>query len=700
MGSPERLSRKKSVEKPEAHPYVAIVGGPDEVDTKPETHPYAAIVGGSEEDPVGPEKETLAEHPYAAIIGGAEVTDMNPEEKKEDDIYHMVTEGMEEAKRPTLTGQDGSEAQIALGDGSSETGGMARIQQGEVARTGTAEHHMERLPRQTIRIPRPIILEAAYTDLGPVLPGQNDPEAQRDALRPASLTRYGNLAPFERPSQRVGAPGTTVKEGAFSAPTSEVQEQRRAKLAELREALVRIEQDEYAKVVGADTGAYYEAHQKALKEYDAARAEFIAGDISRYSQEQMELMKKRGEGHPGVFERSVAWMDKWKRGHPRTFKGISGALLGIGYVFPPAWVARHALTGMGAFLLSYETMRRTSLNGVFGRGGVKNRALQGLEKVKSENLPEELTRRMAALAAYARIQGYWDDVKGPYEQLNNMHRAQMEKMTQGLTPEEKEKVLAKYSSKQIRESRDAFDERLWKEELKKKGRVAGAVGVGALAGGLLNWLWGTPPVEKPSGTAGVNSAPWTGADVPPAEVKSAPWTGADVPPAEVGNAPWVGTDVPLEGGAEGAPWVGTDVPLESGAESAPWTGADIPSPSPEVLESIMEHIPAEHGLRPEYYDLIKDESAADFLGRGRFATSFDRQYPWPKVDGEYPGIIQSRISEIRVGPYVRLQGRMGEALAALSPEQVEAAKKLSVSEFLKQIMGTTRSAVGSASTSL
>lgn len=600
------------------------------------------------------------EHPYSAIVGDVPMqAKESPKNKKEDDIYSMVTEGMEDALSP-----EKKEGDITVRD----------------EKWTTAE-----APEK-----ENIIDYTQLLDHQPGLPGQDDLVAQEEALRPASLTRYGNLTPFERPSQR-------------EVPTPETQEKKRAELAALRAALVRIEQDEYAKVVGADTGVYYEAHQEALKEYDHARAEFIAGDIDRYSQEQFELMKKRGEGTPGKFGKWVANTDKFWRKHPIWKAGIGGALLGLGAFFAPALGVRSAFMGGAAFAGSHEKMRRLSLEGgMFGLiQGINKQSLKDLEQLGTKEMEE----RMAALAAYAKIQGYWNDVEGPYKKLQEAHTSKL-KMSQarGVLTD-----VHKYASEQITKSGAAFDERLWKEDLKKQGRMAGAVGAGALAGGLLKWLWGTPPeqppVPKPAGGAPLPS-PGRVPDAMPERLggEYEPRVSGDAPPIPTEAAQWVGTDVPANPPEPFEANYPEDVPVPKPYEpfEANYPEDTISStPSPEVLQNIMEQIPAAHGLRPEYYDLIKDRPVTDFLGRKMFSTSLDNQYPFPKTDGEYPWIVQTSIAHNRMMDYSRLQDRMGAALAALKsdPSELEAAKKLPVSEFLKQIMGTSRS-VGSRATSL
>lgn len=597
---------------------------------------------------------------------------------REDDIYSMVTEGMEdtsaastgEVKDAETLAMERAERLIARDKNMADVGAGAEDK-------GQQEKIVD------------------YTELSehkPGLPGQDDLAAQEEALGGTGAPttrdpaeRYGNLPPFQRPSER--------------ASTPEEQERRKADLVGLREKLVRVEQDDMAKFTGGESGAYYEKRQQAIEAYDKARAEFIAGDIGRYSQEQFELMKKRGEGTPGKFEKTIANADKFLRRHHILKFGISGALLGAGLFFPTALAVRQTLAGGGAFVGSYELMRRASLNGIpVLIQGIKKESLKNLQNLGAE----ELEKRMAALAAYAKVQGYWDDVEGPYKKLQEAHLVQIQK--------DGKIDVNKYASEQITKSREAFDERLWKEDLKKQARVAGAIGIGAATGGLFKWLFGTPKVPTGPGAAatvagdggehygtplpeGINKVPQPRV-IPRVDDYTPPSGGGTVGELEQVDVPQSSVPMP-DGAPENLPY-GHDY-----VDNGPPPDSTIQ----EALKNVVDYIPASHGLRPEYYDLIKDKSAADFLGRKMFSTSLDTQYPVPKYDSEYPWINQQAaripgISDIRMKAYMRLQDRMGAALGKLSdPDALDAAKKLSVSEFLKQIMGTAQS-VGSATTVL
>lgn len=90
------------------------------------------------------------------------------------------------------------------------------------------------------------------------------------------------------------------------------------------------------------------------------------------------------------------------------------------------------------------------------------------------------------------------------------------------------------------------------------------------------------------------------------------------------------------------------------------------------------------GLRPEYYELVKDMSVEEYLEKKGMPLNPKNGFPVPKVDGEYPWISQDRLAHNRWMDYERLKERMQEVIKSMPPDdKINALKGMTVEEFIK-----------------
>lgn len=408
-----------------------------------------------------------------------------------------------------------------------------------------------------------------------------------------------------------------------------------------------------------------------------------------------------------------------------------------------------AFRGAGAMMGSYEAMRQGQqmLTNVSERDVAINFNDQEVVDAKNSDLSvsrmsaAEVEEKLLGLIARARMNASWDQYKKPIELLAKRYQENLQSaVAAGYDLEEagtadiktllEENADPKKVNKTYEERREeVFGEkkkRAFKEEAAMRAG-AGAVGLAAAGsavgfgriGNFLKGLFGIDSVKAEDMLA----HEWRGSELRHAsgeaiaaqdmldhergatmqrlrspkasdfsrafsgeEISAKPWqsyqefTNEPTPYREFDEEYYdpklLGEDVEDEGLTES---------IEDKSDTSEQKKPD--SVEPEKPPITKRQLIGYSGLRPEYYELVKEMSVEEYLEKKGMKFAFNQKdvFPIPNIDGEYPWQRQDRLAHNRWMDYDRLQERMRIAVGGMTDDARENAMRgMTVEEFIKQ----------------